>query len=90
MAPARSLRCGGLHGLDGLYSLPSTTRQNSTPPLRRKEDPTSWDHVIHAMDPSVSKQVVALDLVRGKKRHDLTQDEPWNSLCTKAAKGEVW
>ena len=54
-----------------------------------KDDPASLDNALHMEDPRVSIHVLAMDIARNPMGHDITRDEPWNSLCSAAASGRM-
>ena len=56
-----------------------------------KDDPGSLDNTLHLMRPSLSPRVLAFDKVRegGDRNQNLLRDEPYNTLCTLAAAGNL-
>ena len=41
------------------------------------------------MDSETAAKVIAIDKDRDPRLHDMTQKEPYNSLCTAAADGKI-
>ena len=49
----------------------------------------SLDEMIEEMDSETAAKVIAIDKDRDPRLHDMTQKEPYNSLCTAAAEGKI-
>ena len=51
-----------------------------------KADGLSLDEMLVDMSPHLANRIVALDLVRCERTHNLLNPEPYNSICTAASK----
>jgi hypothetical protein len=55
-----------------------------------EKDGGALDEILESRHPNLKGRIFALDLKRSKRFHDFLSDEPYNSLCTAAAKGRLY